>query len=70
MVVSMRFVQQWRSVGCCELWLISGFVEDPWVAVSCGYQWICLWLNERGFYEREVRIFLYYFYFMLYYFNV
>ena len=24
-------------------------------------QWVCLWLNKRAFYEREVKIFLYYF---------
>ena len=48
-------------MGCCELWLIGGFAEDPWIVVSCCYQWVCLWLNECGFYEREVRIFLFYF---------
>ena len=48
-------------MGCYELWLINVFAKDPCVAVSCGYQWVCLWLNERGFCEREVRIFLYYF---------
>ena len=48
-------------MGCCELWLISRFAEDLWVAMSSGYQWVFLWLNERGFCEREVRIFLYYF---------
>ena len=44
----------WFQWGSC-----SG--GDPWVAVSYGYQWVCLWLNECGFCEREVRIFLFYF---------
>ena len=59
-VVHGGWRESWRDHAWWFRWgSCSG--GDPWVAVSCGYQWVCLWLNERGFCEREVRIFLFYF---------
>ena len=51
-VVLMGFVQWWRLVSCCELWLICGFAK--------------LWLNEHAFFKREKCEYFYIIFILLY----